>query len=183
MKIVKSLIVVFLVAIAGVSCSDKLTEAKVKKIVNSCLEKAPLHGTHKLQSGKRTSLTKSEEEQYQKLAEKGLLTIEQKEEHSRWFTSKYHLISLTDKSKDYIIESEEGYGGNHTHKIRLYTYELDEVGGIQEIPAMNVCEVSLTYKKSDKTPFYDALESDKTDFIKKKIVLKKTENKGWIYCD
>ena len=42
---------------------------------------------------------------------------------------------------------------------------------------------SVTYKKEDKTPFYDVLEKDKTDFNTKKIALRKTENNGWIYCE
>ena len=67
--------------------------------------------------------------------------------------------------------------------VKLYTNKLDKVGSIQEIPSMNIAEVSVTYKKEDKTPFYDVLEKDKTDFNTKKIALRKTENNGWIYCE
>ena len=48
---------------------------------------------------------------------------------------------------------------------------------------MNIAEVTVTFLKDNKTPFYDALEQDKTDFETKKISLKKTENKGWVYCE
>lgn len=61
--------------------------------------------------------------------------------------------------------------------------ENTKLVSIQEIPSMNIAEVSVTYKKEDKTPFYDVLEKDKTDFNTKKIALKKTENNGWIYCE
>ena|SRR5690606_19606588 len=179
----KKLLFITILGLILTSCSDKLTESKVEKLVNNCLEKNPSYGTQTLKSGKVSYLSENAVAQYEELANKGLLTIEKKEEKSGWFTNKYHLISFTDKSKPYIIESKESSKDTKTNKIRLYTNKLDKVGGIQEIPSMNISEVSVTYKKSDKTPFYDVLETDKTDFNNKKIRLKKTENKGWIYCD
>ena len=127
----------------------------------------------------------SEEEikQYQELQKKGLLTIESKEEKNGWFTNKFQLIALTDKSKTYVIESKDISENVKTNYVKLYTNKLDKVGSIQEIPSMNIAEVSVTYKKEDKTPFYDVLEKDKTDFNTKKIALRKTENNGWIYCE
>ncbi len=35
----------------------------------------------------------------------------------------------------------------------------------------------------EKTPFYDVFETDKTEFKTEKILLRKTENQGWIYRD
>ncbi len=93
------------------------------------------------------------------------------------------MITLTDKSKPFVTESKTNSNNTTVNSIRLYTKKIDKVGSIQEIPSMNMAEVKIIYKKDDKTPFYDELEGDKTDFITKNIMVKKTENKGWVYCD
>ncbi|AFR36795.1 hypothetical protein [Riemerella anatipestifer] len=166
-----------------ISCSDKLSESKVKSLVNECLEKDPIYGKGVIRSGKVSYMSEEDINQYQELQKKGLLTIESKEEKSGWFTNKFQLVALTDKSKSYVIESKDISENTKINYVKLYTNKLDKVGSIQEIPSMNIAEVSVTYKKEDKTPFYDVLEKDKTDFNMKKIALKKTENSGWIYCE
>lgn len=165
-----------------ISCSDKLTESKVKKLVDECLEKKPSYGTSIIETGKLKYIGERLET-FNALQEKGLLNIEKREIGNVYYKQTEYLISLTDKAKPFIIESKDYYSGNTQHIVRLYTFKLSEIGAIQEIPAMNAADVGVTYKKEDKTPFYDILEKDKTDFKTKKIMIKKTENKGWVYCD
>ena len=179
----KKLLFLSVLSIFAISCSDKLSESKVEKIVNECSEKNPIYGKGIIRSGKVSYMSEEEIKQYQELQKKGLLTIESKEEKNGWFTNKFQLIALTDKSKTYVIESKDISENVKTNYVKLYTNKLDKVGSIQVIPSMNIAEVSVTYKKEDKTPFYDVLEKDKTDFNTKKIALRKTENNGWIYCE
>lgn len=170
---------VLLSVLAGTlfSCSDKLTEAKVEKLVKECLEKEPKYKTASIDIG---NVGLSLSSNLSELAEKGLVTVEVLENKSPLgivFGHK-HIVSLTEKAKPFVIRNDED-----SAEIRLFTYEVDQVGSIQEIPMLNGAEVQITYKKADKTPFYDVLEYDKTDFVKTKIAIKKTENKGWVYCD
>lgn len=164
------------------SCSDKLTESKVEELINDCSEKSPNYGTYKLDTGKIEFLSENTYKNYLKLQEKGFLKVEKKEEKYGWMIRNYYQIELTEKCKPYVIETNK-YSETNSNKIKLFTYKLDKVGSIQEIPSMNIAEVSVTYKKDAKTPFYDFFETDKTDFITKKIGIKKTENQGWIYCE
>ena len=178
----KKLIAVTAFSLITLSCSDKLSESKVEKLVNECLANKPSYGTNTLQTGKVNYLSKEAVATYEQLQSKGLLTIEEKLPEER-YSFKYHLITLTDKSKPFVTESKTNSNNTTVNSIRLYTKKIDKVGSIQEIPSMNMAEVKIIYKKDDKTPFYDELEGDKTDFITKNIMVKKTENKGWVYCD
>lgn len=176
----KKLIAVTAFSLLALSCSDKLTESKVKSLVNNCLSKKSSDETVDLTAGQLHLLTKDEISTYQKLQSKGLLTIEIKP--AEQYSSGYHLITLTDKAKPFVLNSHFR-GDANVHTVRLYTKKVDKIGSIQEMPAMNIASVKITYKKDDKTPFYDELENDKTDFVIKNITLKKTENNGWVYCD
>ena len=166
-----------------ISCSNKLSESKVEKLVNECLEKNPTYGQGIIRTGKISYMSDEDVKIYQELAKKGLLTIENKEVKDGWYTSKFQMVTLTDKSKSYVIETKDNYGDSKSNYVKLYTNKLDKVGSIQEIPSMNVAEVTVTFKKDAKTPFYDLLEKDKTDFNTRKIGIKKTENNGWVYCE
>ena len=175
----KKLIAVTAFSLITLSCSDKLSESKVEKLVNECLAKKPSYGINTLNTGKVTLLTKEEVSFFKRLQSKGLLTIEATKDQ---YGFGYHLVRLTDKAKPFVLDSA-ARSNSTVYTFKLYTKKLDKIGSIQEIPAMNIAEVNITYKKDDKTPFYDELERDKTDFITKNIMVKKTENKGWVYCD
>lgn len=163
------------------SCSDKLSESKIEKLVNECLSKEPSYGIVDLTAGKLSLLTKDEISIYNKLQSKGLLTIVEKPAKES-YSSGYRFVTLTDKAKPFVLNSYTR-GDANVYTIKLYSKKVDLIGAIQEIPAMNVARVQVTYKKDDKTPFYDELESNKTEFVIKNITLKKTENKGWVYCN
>lgn len=177
----KKLIATVVFSLLALSCSDKLSESKVETLVNECLSKRPSYGSNTLQTGKVNYLSKEAIATYEQLQSKGLLNIVEKLPEEK-YSFKYHLITLTDKAKPFVLESESNKNTT-INTIRLYTKKIDKVGSIQEIPSMNMAQVSITYIKDDKTPFYDVIERDKTDFITKKIMVKKTENNGWVYCE
>lgn len=179
----KKLLFLSALSVFALSCSDKLSESKVKKLVNECLEKKPVEGQGYVRTGKVSFLLSRNINEYKELEKKGLLKMESIEEKEGFFTNKYELVALTDKSKPYVIDTKDVDENGKGNYVKLYTNKIDKVGSIQEMPSMNMAEVSVTFKKDDKTPFYDALETDKTDFYTKKIMFKKTENNGWVYCD
>jgi hypothetical protein len=178
----KRILLLSVISLFSISCSDKLSESKVEDLVNECLTKKPIYGQRILESGKVSYLSEENIKKYQELEKKGFLKIEEKVVNSGWFTNKYHQVTLTDKTQPFIIETDS-YGETKSNIVKLFTYKLEKVGTIQEIPSLNIAEVSVTYKKDAITPFYDLFETDKTDFIIKKIAINKTENKGWIYCE
>ncbi|MCO7332914.1 hypothetical protein NHN08_10455, partial [Riemerella anatipestifer] len=57
-----------------ISCSDNLSESKVKSLVNECLEKDPIYGKGVIRSGKVSYMSEEDINQYQELQKKGLLT-------------------------------------------------------------------------------------------------------------
>lgn len=184
MKTFKKVFFIATVSLFVISCSDKLSESKVEKLINECTEKEPKYGKAHLNTGKLSYLSEKNIELYKSLESKGLVKIEETTEKNGYFTNKYHIISLTEKAKPFIIETKEsGFSDNKINVIKLYTLKADEIGNIVEIPSFNAAEVKVTFKKEDKTPFYDVLTEDKTDFEVKKITLRKTENNGWMYCD
>ena len=91
---------------------------------------------------------------------------------------KFFSISLTDKSKDYLLETEK-YGDNvYKNTMKTYTAELDKVSDIHIIPEINIAEAKATFIKKDKTPFF-IFEEDQTEFLVKHVEFQKTEDKGW----
>lgn len=178
----KRILLLSIVSLFILSCSDKLSESKVEDLVNECLAKNPAYGQSILKSGKIPYLSEEDIKIYQNLEKKGFLKLESKVVKSGWFTNEYHQVTLTEKSQPFVIETNT-YGEVKANNIKLFTYKLDKVGAIKETPSMNIAEVRVTYKKDEKTPFYDLFETDKTDFITKRIMLSKTENQGWIYCE
>ena len=80
--------------------------------------------------------------------------VEKKEEKYGWMIRNYYQIELTEKCKPYVIETNK-YSETNSNKIKLFTYKLDKVGSIQEIPSMNIAEVSVTYKKDAKSRVCD----------------------------
>ena len=177
----KKIIIAIPLLLFSLSCSDKLSELKVEKLVNECLSKEPSYGTVALTAGKLNLLTKDEMSIYDKLQSKGLLTIVEKPAKQS-YSSGYRFVTLTNKAQPFVLNSYSR-GDATIYTIKLYSKQVDLIGAIQEIPAMNVARVQVTYKKDNKTPFYDELENNKIEFVIKNITLKKTENKGWIYCN
>ena len=91
---------------------------------------------------------------------------------------KFYSIALTDKSKDYLLETKEYDNGIYENTMRTYTAEVDKVSDIHIIPEMNMAEAKATFVKKDKTPFF-IFEEDQTEFLVKNVGFQKTEDRGW----
>ena len=160
------------------SCSEKLTESKVKDLINECTSK-PLENTASISLGKTTFASEKRFNIYRKLEENGLISVKKTKEK---FSTKYD-ISLTEKAKPYIFESKKKGKYGYSAKVLLCKYEIEKIGNIRNIPSTNSAEVKVTLKKIDITPFDEVLGKNQSESVDKTILIKKTENNGWVYCE
>ena len=148
------------------ACSDKLTSSKAEDLVEESLKEKPMYGEFIIYTGDalKPSNFFSEEKAklYDKLNEDGYLKISVVEKPVLdWRGNpregefeKFFSISLTDKSKDYLLETKEYDNGIYENTMRTYTAEVDKVSDIHIIPEMNMAEAKATFVKKDKTPFF-----------------------------
>ena len=173
------------------ACSGKLTSSKAEDLVKESLKEKPMYGEIIIYTGndlKPSSLfSKEKAKLYDKLNEEGYLKISIVEKPVLdWRGNpregefeKFFSISLTDKSKDFLLETKKSYSdGAYENTMRTYTAEVDKVSDIHIIPEMNMAEAKATFTKKDKTPFF-IFEDDQTEFLVKHVEFQKTEDKGW----
>lgn len=182
------------------SCgSDKLSNSKAEDIIADCLESKPENREAMLYINQVTLI--NDLENYKKLEEEGYIEIEPieyksklkkpksgdplaewryKAELQREGTMKNrYKVTVTDKAEKYIDEAPEN---SNWIKMKAYSYEVDEVLEVQEIPSLNSAKVKVKYKAVNITPFAILSKKDPTQFWIKDINMTKTSN-GWKYCD
>ena len=171
------------------ACSDKLTSSKAEDLVEESLKEKPMYGDITIYTGevKDGFLNEEKYKLYEKLQGDGYLKISVVEKPVLdWRGNpregefeKFFSISLTDKSKDYLLETKKSYSdGAYENTMRTYTAEVEKVSDIHIIPEMNMAEAKATFVKKDKTPFF-IFEEDQTEFLVKNVGFQKTEDKGW----
>ena len=121
----KRIILLLVISLFSISCSDKLSESKVEDLINECLTKNPIYGQSILKSGKVSYLSEENIKKYEELEKQGFLKIEEKVVKSGWFTNKFHLVALTDKAQPFVIETNS-YGETKSNKVKLFTFKLDK---------------------------------------------------------
>lgn len=169
----------FLVA----SCSNNLSVSKAESIVEEYLEENPQQGSVQISTGKISHISEETLNTYKKLEADGYLKVEYKEEevgNGYWkSTKKYHIVSLTEKSQDYVLKTRNSYSETETnYEMRTYSLALDEVSDIFIKKDERTATAKAKFKKKDKTPFF-ILENDPTDFKVTEMLFYKTEDKGW----
>jgi len=190
----KKIIVISLFLVLSVSCSDELTNSKAEDIISDCLDENPKIGKELMYVGNKRFYTNKNSDIkrlafFQKLKKKGYLKIETVSSNKRNNHVTYN-ISFTDKAKDFVLVSNvkninSFFGGSAKQRqasVKTFEYEVDEVKEVHEIPSMNTAEVTVIYEKTKKTPFY-GLENDKSEFKTSKVILRKTTDNGWKYCE
>lgn len=169
------------------SCSDKLTSSKAEDLVKESLKENPMYGKVRIYTGKMGdgSFSKEEAELYNKLfADEYIKIITDKEPVLNWrgepkegeFKNLY-TISLTDKSKDFLLESDNYSDGIYKNTMKSYTAKMDKLTDFH-IVSEKEAEANVTFLKRDKTAFFP-FEKDQTDFFTQKITFIKTEKDGW----
>ena len=170
------------------SCSGKLTSSKAEDLVEESLKEKPMYGDISIYTGefKDGFLNEEKYKLYEKLQGNGYLKISVVEKPVLDWRgnpregefNKFYSIALTDKSKDYLLDTKGFYQGVYENTMRTYTAEVDKVSDIHIIPEMNMAEAKATFVKKDKTPFF-IFEEDQTEFLVKNVGFQKTEDKGW----
>lgn len=172
------------------ACSGKLSSSKAEDLVEESLKKEPIYGKVTIYTGEFEDkyLTQNQVLLYEKLQEDGYLKISTIEKPvldwrgnpREGETEKFYSISLTDKSKEYLLGSNRVlfHKSAYENVMKTYTAEVDKVTDIHIIPEMNMAEAKATFVKKDKTPFF-IFEEDQTEFLVKNVGFQKTEDKGW----
>lgn len=176
-----TLFYLFTIALILSSCSNHLDESRVKKIIEESITDQEMISTKGLVIGEMYSSTINSDDKYKKLEAEGMIVIEQDDKNGKVN------ISLTDKAKEYIEnikEEKNTYSmlSNKTYKVaicRIFTYEIESVSDIHENPSDNTATAKVTLKKVNKTPFYEALEKDKTEYTKITMSFFKTTENEW----
>jgi len=179
-----ALLSLLLVSCFGFLNDKSLSNKKAKDIIEECFNQPPLPvGKIKFSTGKKfftegknkygqnESITP-----YRELADKGYITLELIPLPKSDAGYIHYNISLTNKSKDLVIEHH-----NRRTYVKTYDWEVGEVKEVHEMEALNTAEVKVVYEKVNKTPFA-ILEQDRSDSKLETLLLKKTSN-GWKYCD
>ena len=169
------------------ACSDKLTSSKAEDLVKESLEENPMYGKVTIYTGslEDNNFSKKEGELYNKLfADEYIKIITDKKPVLDWrgepkegeFENLY-TISLTDKSKDFLLESEHYSGDIYKNTMKSYTAKMDKFSDFH-IVSEKEAKANITFLKEEKTPFFP-FEKDQTDFFSKEITFLKTEKEGW----
>lgn len=167
------------------SCgSNNLSNSNAEEILEECLKKNPEQRIASFRIGKATFRDTDYDKEllgkYAQLAEDGYLTMEfVRELKSRYNKGKEYSIDLTEKALEYMEKVPEK-GGNV--KAKAFTYEIEEVLQVQEIPSLNSAKVKVKYKADNKTPFIIFYGKNLQDFWIDDLSMNKTSN-GWKYCD
>lgn len=202
----KLLLLTIIIAIS--SCgSDQLSNSKAKNIISDCLEKEPIQKIAVIYLN-NTRIDDKNRAKYEKLADDGFIEmVSKKTAKPKPVKKKYNLndplekwryeaalklyerelqrnkntydIKLTSKAQKYIENAPEN--GNLV-KLKTFTYEVDKVLEVQEIPAMNAAKVKVQYKADDVTPFAVLSSKDPSEYLIDDLNMIKTSN-GWKYCD
>lgn len=173
-------ILLIIISILSVSCSDELTKSQAEKIIEQCLEQNPEFGKVKinfenmyLQEGNWNT------DFFKEIESQGLIKMTLDKRMSIGQTKVYK-IEFTEKSKDLELPSTGSFMDDRT-VVKTYEYKLEKVKEIQEIPDLNGARVVVVYSKINKTPFYEYNKRDTLELVTKTIGLRKTTD-GWKYC-
>lgn len=167
-------IILVIVVMCMLSCSNKLTNSKAEKVINSCLksEKTRYVGVGFFQEGKATEIASNSSfyKYYKKLENDGYIEMKS-------LGKNYYKIFLTEKGEGYSL------GGDN---IRIYQFRVSEITEIHEQTDKNIAKVKGKFEKINKTPFYNEdiheAPADKSNFKPFSVTLRKT-NDGWKLCD
>lgn len=193
MKTLYVLLILFNLVFIGCT-SDNLSNSKAKKIISKCLKKEPEQRKALLQLG-RVTFRKSKDKitKYKSLKKDGLIDMfliknkklkEGNDPLAKWHNEEIakreeYEIKLTEKGLKYIYEINKN-GNSAT--VKIFSYDVDKILEVQEIPATNTAKVKIQYEATDITPFAILSSKDPSEYWVRNQTLKKTTD-GWKYCD
>ena len=158
------------------ACSGKLSSSKAEDLVKESLEENPMYGKVTIYTGslEDNDFSKKEGELYNKLfADEYIKIITDKKPILDWrgepkegeFENLY-TISLTDKSKDFLLESEHYSGDIYKNTMKSYTAKMDKFSDFH-IVSEKKAKANITFLKEDKTLFSHLRKTKQISFPRK----------------
>jgi len=185
MKSVKKISGLYLLLLAFItSCGNNavLDQGTAADIVTDYLKANPVYETEKLQLGElkfKSKSDKTELAKYKELEQKGFVEMELQEQKKKFLSkdSAYvYLVSLTDKSKPFVLKQEENKA-----TVKVVEYSLDEDKPVNVDKSNNkTAKVTIMLKKVKNA--FSVFYKDKntgSSFITKTLKLKFKKESGW----
>ncbi|SMC78676.1 hypothetical protein [Pedobacter africanus] len=185
MKSVKKTACLYLLLLVfAVSCSNNavLDQGTATAIVTDYLKTNPVYETEKLQLGElkfKSKSDKTELAKYKELEQKGFVEMELQQQKKKFLSkdSAYvYLLSLTDKSKPFVLKQEEN---KVTVKVIEYTLDEDKPVNVEK-RNNKTAKVTVMLKKVKNA--FSVFYKDKntgSSFITKTFKLKFKKESGW----
>lgn len=170
--------------------SDNLTKAKAEAIIKDCqTEKSAIrtktfyYGTVEIDDLLKSKFP-DKMKPYEKYEKLGILNIGPLKRVKGIVGKKdQYEVSLTEKGKELLIKSEEGYRGEITGKFKLCEYKFDGVTEIHEVPDKNIAKVKVRLTRFNETPFFEEVHEKRNPKEMLKTVTFRKTNEGWKLCD
>ncbi|WP_316817760.1 hypothetical protein [Pedobacter nyackensis] len=183
MKTHISLYFLLLVLITGCGNNAALDQSSAADLVVNYLKSNPVYETEKIELGELKFKSNSDKEElakFKELADKGYVELQLKQQKKKFLSkdSNYvYLITLTDKSKPYIIKQEQNKA---TLKVMEYALDDDKPATLDK-SGNKTAKVTVMLKKVQNafTLFYND-KNNSSNFITKTYKLKYNKEAGWI---
>ncbi|WP_316791284.1 hypothetical protein [Pedobacter frigoris] len=168
---------------SGCKNNTALDEGAAEELVATYLKSNPQYETAKIDVGEikfKSRNDKAQLEKYKGLEEKGLIEMTLQDQKKKFLSKDstyFYMVSLTDKSKPYILKQDE----RHV-TVKAVNYELDEEKPVSLLQSdSRIAKVTVSLKKV-KNDFAVFLKNKGTasNFITKTYKVKFKKETGWI---
>ncbi|ACU05869.1 hypothetical protein [Pedobacter heparinus] len=182
MKRIASLCLLFIVFMTACSNNAVLDQSAATAIVTAYLKLNPVYETGRLELGEikfKSKNDKAELARYRELQDKGFVEMELQDQKKKFLSkdsSYVYLISLTDKSKPFVLKQEQNRA-----TIKVIEYAPDEDRAVSLDKSSNkTAKVTVMLKKVKNafTVFYKDKNTG-SNFITKTYKLKYKKESGW----
>ena len=183
MKKLAPLCLLLLLFTCGCGNNVALDQSAASDLVNDYLKSKPVYESEKIALGEikfKSNSDKMELQKFRELRDKDFIEMELLDQKKKFLSkdSVYvYLITLTDKSKPYILKQERNKA-----TVKVMEYHLDEskLARLDKSGNKNATiTVMLKKVKNAFTIFYDDKNTG-SDFITKTYKLKYQKEQGWI---
>lgn len=183
MKARISLYFLLLILITGCSNNAALDQSSAADLVDTYLKSNPVYETEKIALGELKFKSNSDKEdlaKFKELASKGYVEMQLQEQKKKFLSkdSNYvYLITLTDKSKPFVIKQEQNKA---TVKVMEYALDEDKPATLDKA-GNKTAKVTIMLKKVQNafTLFYND-KNNGSNFITKTYKLKYNKEAGWV---
>jgi hypothetical protein len=183
MKKYNSIYILLLFFITSCGNNAALDQSTAADLVADYLKSNPVYEAEKMELGEikfKSSADKAELAKFKELTSKGYVEMQLQEQKKKFLSRDsvyYYMITLTDKSKPYVLRQEQNKA-----TIKVMEYSLDEGKSATLDKAGNKsAKVTVMLKKVQNafTVFYNDKNTG-SNFITKTYKLKYNKEAGWV---